>query len=120
MVLSELKTGMHVVLRNGTEMIVMKGTKDEDGLVDLHGATLDNGTWCDLSLYDEDMTHQSFFENDSMSQFDIIRVYDIPIGDSAMLVDIKDNHDYDDKIIYIEKTITRTEAEKKLGVKIVD
>ena len=121
MTLKDLKTGMHVVLRNGDELIVMKGVGDnnDNGLVDLHGATSDNGTWIDLSFYNENMTHPSY-RGGSMSEFDIVKVYNIDIYQNAMFTDVKDNHIYDSQIIYAEETITRAEAEQKLGMRIVD
>ena len=114
MTLSELKTGMHVVLRNGDEMVVMKGAQNEDGIVNLPNTTSDRGSWCDLSTYRNNMT------NLTMSSLDIVRVYDIHIYYDAVFKNIKNNHEYDDMIIYEEEAITRAEAERRLGVRIID
>lgn len=125
MTINDLKTGMHVVLRNGDEMIVMKGAKKgEEGLIDLSNGIADDGTfkgtWCDLSFYNDNMTHFHYDDDDSMSKYDIVKVYDIAIYDDAVFTKIKDNHDYDDTIIYVEEVMTKAEAEKKFGIRIVD
>lgn len=115
----DLKTGMHVVTRDGDEYIVLKNTccgdKDNDnyysdviiGLPTVH-------TFTGLSNYRADMTNKMKLEN-----LDIVAVYSC---DSIIYVfeSIKDKPQAFTQIYTEEEPITRAEAEKLLGRKIVD
>ena len=113
MTLSELKTGMHVVLRNGNEGVVFRGGNFEDTIV-----MLEDGRHSLLRDHNEDMS-SAFFRD-----CDIVKVYDVEPNLTRYMfkfVNGKENEDDDIKLIYAEEEpITRAEAEKLLGRKIVD
>ena len=120
MTLSELKTGMHVVLRDGGEYIVLKDTCLKGSLSDDYNKDIikeipSNGdSFTSLSNYNEDMTHNWGFKG-----IDIVAVYNCN-NVCDMFRSIKDVDVSFTQIFAEEDTITREEAEKRLGVKIVD
>ena len=120
MTLDELKTGMHVITRDGTEFVVLKNTccgdKDNDTYytdVIVEIPTIGH-TFTGLSNYREDMTNQM-----GMKKLDIVAVYSC---DSIIYVfeSIKDKPQAFTQIYAEEEPITRAEAEKLLGRKIID
>lgn len=119
MTLRELKTGMHVVLRDGGEYIVLKDTCLEGSLSDynkdiIKAIPLNDGGFTSLSNYNEDMTHNWGFK-----EIDIIAVYNCN-NVCDIFKSIKDADTSFVQIFAEEDTITRKEAEQRLGVKIVD
>ena len=115
MTLSDLKTGMHVVLRNGDEGIIFRDTTCGDLIVMLNGMHSEFNEWYDG------------FKHTMFSELDIVKVYDVDtIHCGLMLKSVNgkenDEEDYDViNLIYAEEEpITRAEAEKLLGRKIVD
>ena len=120
MTLSELKTGMHVVLRDGGEYIVLKDTCLKGSLSDDYNKDIikeipSNGDgFTSLSNYNEDMTNNWGFKG-----IDIVAVYNCN-NVCDMFKSIKDVDVSFTQIFAEEDTITREEAEKRLGVKIVD
>lgn len=115
MTINDLKTGMHVVLRNGKEGIVFRDTTCGDLIVALDGMHSEFNEWYN------GMKHTMF------SELDIVKVYDVDtIHCGLMLKSVNNKEDDDDslhvvKLIYVEEEpITREEAEKLLGRRIVD
>lgn len=78
MVLSELKTGMRVILRDGSETIVLKdmnyNTYYSNILLDMN-----DGTYASLRDYNDDMT-----SNEGDSELDIMKVYAIDDSHNVM------------------------------------
>ena len=113
MTLSELKTGMHVVTRDGIEYVVLKDTTyNKDIIVAVHDDDHAD-CWGELKDYNNDMTHKNTRE------YDIVRVY-MPMFEYTT---IKCKFDCDEGIsdmIFSEETMTKAEAEKKFGIRIVD
>ena len=120
MTLSELKTGMHVVLRNGEEGIVFRDTTCVDLIVMLNGMHSElNNEW-----YDDGF---KYFKHTMFSELDIVKVYDIDIIHCRLMLKSVNNKENDEENLYAinliyaeEEPITRAEAEKLLGRKIVD
>ena len=114
MTINELKTGMHVVLRNGHEGVVLRGGNFEDMVV-----ILNDGTHSLLSNHNEDMS--SIYE--WCEGCDIVKVYDVNPNCTKYMFECVDGKEDDDtiKLIYVEEEpILRKEAEKLLGRKIID
>ena len=116
MTLSELKTGMHVVLRNSEEGIVFRDTTCGDLIVMLNGMHSKFNEW-----YDDG------FKNTMFSELDIVKVYDIDTIHCGLMLKSVNNKENDEENLYFlnliyaeEEPITRAEAEKLLGRKIVD
>ena len=119
MTLNELKTGMHVVTRDGDEYIVLKDTCygdkcEDDYYKDIIMGILPLHIYTGLSNYREDMTNKYDLEG-----LDIVAVYSCDVNICAF-ESIKDNPQAFTQIYAEEKPITRAEAEKLLGRKIVD
>lgn len=119
MTLDELKTGMHIIYRNGEEYLVLKNTclgdrDDDDYVKDVIVEIPQNGHgFTSLSNYNKDMTNKSGFQ-----KLDIIAVYNC---DNVVYVldSVKDKPEAFTQI-FEEESITRAEAERRLGVRIVD
>lgn len=116
MTLDELKTGMHVVLRSGKEGIVFRGGNFEDMI-----AILNNGTHSLLSNHFEDM--RSIYA--CCKDCDIVKVYDVDPTKTGYMFECVNGKEEDGidgiELIYVEEEpITRAEAEKLLGRRIVD
>lgn len=116
MTINDLKTGMHVVTRDGTERMVLKDTmfRDKDILIAVHEDT-NSGAWISLNRYRANLTH----EKDSA--FDIIKVYQ-PVYEYTTL-----EYKFDScpcaelsSMLFAEETMTKAEAEEKFGIRIVD
>lgn len=118
MTLNDLKTGMHVVTRNGSEWVVLRDTMfcDKDILVAVHEDDK-CGDWLSLSGYNQNMT----IVNRGFDNFDIVRVYQ-PVFECTTLeckLDICPDGDLAN-MIFAEETMTKAEAEQKFGIRIVD
>lgn len=113
MTINDLKTGMHVVLRSGNEGVVLRGGNFEDTIV-----MLDGGRHSLLSNHNEDMSSVYHF----CEGCDIVKVYDVNPTLTRYMFECVDGIENDDiKLIYVEEEpITRVEAEKLLGRKIID
>ena len=116
MTLKELKTGMHVVLRSGKEGVVFRGGNFEDTIV-----MIDTGLHSKLSDHTEDMRTTY----DWIPECDIVKVYDVDPNYTRHMFDCVNGKENDGihgiELIYAEEEpITRVEAEKLLGRKIVD
>ena len=112
MTLKELKTGMHVVLRNGREGIVFRGGNFEDTI-----AMIDTGLHSKLSDHTENM--RSTY--DWIPECDIIKVYDVNPNYTRHMFDCVNDKDYEGvTLIFAEETMTKAEAEQKFGIRIVD
>ena len=121
MTLDELKTGMHVVIREGGEYLVLKNTclgdRDnsdyvKDVIVEISKSG--HGFFTSLTNYNKDMSNACGFRN-----LDIVTVYNC---DNVIYVldSVNDNPKAFTQIFEEEKPLTRAEAEKLLGRKIVD
>ena len=115
MTINDLKTGMHVVLRNGEEGIVFRDTTCGDLIVMLNGMHTEFNEWYN------GMKHTMF------SELDIVKVYDIDTIHCGLMLKSVNNKEDDEEnssVVYLiyaeEEPITRAEAEKLLGRKIVD
>ena len=115
MTINDLKTGMHVVFRNGDEGIVFRDTTCGDLIVMLNGMHTKFNEWY------EGVKHTMY------SKFDIVKVYDIDTIHCGLMltsVDGKENNEESSSVVRLiyseEEPITRAEAEKLLGRKIVD
>ncbi len=113
----DLKTGMHVVTKNGVEWVVLRDTMfhDKDILIVVHEEDGCEG-WLPLKSYNNNMT----IIDRGFADFDIVRVYQ-PKYEFTTLEYKLDCHDEDlsDKI-FAEETMTKAEAENKFGIRIVD
>lgn len=109
----DLKTGMHVVTRDGVEYMVLKDTTyNKDILVAVHEDEY-SGSWRELEDYNNNMTHKKHRDDD------IIRVY-APIYEYTTLAYKFDCIEGMSNIIFAEETMTKAEAEQKFGIRIVD
>ena len=117
MTLNELKTGMHVITANGDEYVVMRDTccnekrYGKDLLVLYNGAEID--FYCDFSDYREDMTHKG------NGDLDIIKVYNV---DNPYMLNVTHNHNAscENELIFMADIMTKADAEKKFGIRIID
>lgn len=114
MTLNDLKTGMHVITRDGTECVVLKDTSfNKDMLIAVHEDEHRN-SWSELQSYNDDMTHKT------RSDDDIVRVY-APIYEYTTLEYKFDClHEGLANMIFAEETMTKAEAEQKFGIRIID
>lgn len=114
MTLNDLKTGMHVVTRDGIEWVVLKDTTyNKDILIAVQEDEY-NGCWCELEGYNNNMTHKTKHDND------IIRVY-TPIYEYTTLQYKYDCcHEGLADMVFAEEAMTKAEAEQKFGIRIVD
>ncbi len=114
---SDLKTGMHVVIRNGMEFVVLRDTlfNDKDIMVSVT-EDANSGNWIGFNSYDENLTAI----NRELDDFDIVRVYQPKYEFTAVeyKLDCSDT-DLSD-MIFAEDVMTRAEAEEKFGIRIVD
>ena len=116
MKLSDLKTGMHVILRDGDEYIVFKDTcfsfcTNDAYLKDIIKG-LNGGTYTSLNNYDEDFTNI-----DGIKDLDIVEVYRCDFT-SSIFESVKDEPDAFTLIFAERPIMTRKEAEEKFGIKI--
>lgn len=114
MTLNDLKTGMHVVTRDGMECMVLKDTTyNKDILIAVHEDEC-GGSWRELEDYNNNMTNKKYRDDD------IIKVY-APIYEYTTL-DYKFDylHEGMANIIFAEESMTKAEAEQKFGIRIVD
>lgn len=120
MKLSDLKTGMHVIVREGDEYIVLKdtclfdsysfyGTYAKNILKALHG-----GAFTSLDNYNEDFTTINGIKN-----IDIVEVYTCNYP-SAIFESVKDAPDVFTLIFAEQPIMTIKEAEEKFGIKILN
>ena len=118
MTLNDLKTGMHVVTRDGSEWVVLRDTmfRDKDILVAVHEDDK-CGSWLSLKGYNQNMTAIAReFDN-----FDIIRIYQ-PVYECTTLeykLDCCPDDNLAD-IIFAEDIYSKAEAEQKFGIRIID
>ena len=119
MVLSELKTGMRVILRDGSENVVFKDMPYSHEYYANIILDIDNHGFIDLGSYANDMR-----EADGNYIFDIMKVYIINDNYNVMtkLSDLK-NSDY--TVLYERekekeepKELTKKQIEELLGCKI--
>ena len=83
----------------------------KDLLVLYNGAEID--FYCDFSDYREDMTHKG------NGDLDIIKVYNV--GNPYML-NVTHNHNAscENELIFMADIMTKADAEKKFGIRIID
>jgi hypothetical protein len=114
MTLNDLKTGMHVVTRDGIEYMVLKDTTyNKDILVAVHEDEY-SGCWRELDDYNNNMTNKDHHDDD------IIKVY-APIYEYTTLEYKFDClHEELANMFFAEETMTKAEAEAKFGIRIVD
>ena len=114
MTLNDLKTGMHVVTRDGIEWMVLKDTTfNKDLLIAVHEDEHRN-SWSELKDYNDNMTHKIKRDDD------IVRVY-APIYEYTTLEYKFDCcHEGLADMLFAEETMTKAEAEAKFGIRIVD
>ena len=114
MTIDDLKTGMHVVTRDGTEWMVLRDTTfNKDMLIAVHEDEHRN-CWSELQSYNNNMTHKTRRDDD------IIRVY-TPIYEYTTLEYKFDCcHDGIADMVFAEEAMTKKEAEQKFGVRIID
>lgn len=114
---SDLKTGMHVVTKDGSEWVVLRDTmfRNKDILVAPHDDD-NGGNWLPLDKYNDNLT----CSDTEFSCFDIVRVYQPRYEFTALeyKLDCSDA-DFSD-IIFAEEVMTKAEAEEKFGIRIVD
>ena len=115
---NDLRTGMHVVTKDGSEWVVLRDTmfRDKDILVAVHEDDK-CGNWFGLNIYNQNMTTI----NRELDNFDIVRVYQ-PFYECTTLEYKLDCCPEDDlaDMIFAEETMTKAEAEQKFGIRIVD
>ena len=115
---NDLKTGMHVVTKDGSEWVVLRDTmfRDKDIIVAVHEDDK-CGNWLSLNNYNNNMT----CIDREFDYFDIVRVYQ-PVYECTTLeckLDICPDDDLAD-MIFAEEPMTKAEAEQKFGIRIVD
>ena len=118
MTINELKTGMHVVTKDGSEWVVLRDTmfRDKDILVAVHEDDK-CGNWLGLNGYNQNMTTI----DREFDDFDIVKVYQ-PVYECTTL-EYKLDTCPDDNLtdmIFAEEIMTKAEAEQKFGIRIVD
>lgn len=114
MTLNDLKTGMHVVTRDGVEYVVLKDTSfNKDMIIAVHEDEFRN-CWGELQSYNENMTHKNQRDKD------IVKVY-APIYEYTTLA-YKFDCCYEGMadMLFAEEIMTKAEAEQKFGIRIVD
>lgn len=116
---NDLKTGMHVVTRDGSEWVVLRDTMfhDKDILIVVHEDDKCDD-WLPLKHYNNNMTHVDRELND----FDIVRVYQ-PVYECTTLgykLDICPEDGFANMIFAEEEPMTKAEAEQKFGIRIID
>ena len=116
MTIDELKTGMHVVFRNNEEGIVLRDTTCGDLIVEL-----------DDGCHTEFNKRYNGFKHSIYNSLDIVKVYDIDTLHCDLMFESVNNKENDEdyssfvNLIYTEEEpITKAEAERLLGRKIVD
>lgn len=111
----DLKTGMHVVTRNGTELVVLKDTVfDEDVIIAVYEDE-SRGNWISLNNYHNNLIHKAY------ADFDIVKIYQ-PTCEYSVF-EHKFNrcpNDNSEMLIFEEETMTKAEAEQKFGIRITD
>lgn len=117
MTLNDLRTGMHVVTRDGSEWVVLKDTmfRNKDILVAVHEDDKCS-SWFALKEYNQNMT----MINRGCKDLDIIRVYQ-PVYEFSTLEYKLDTCPEDgvSDMLFAEETMTKAEAEEKFGIRIV-
>lgn len=112
---NELKTGMHVVTRDGNEYVLFKDTTfGSDFMVTVNEN--DASFWSPLNSYNDNLT------SEVDSDLDIVRVY-VPHYQHNVIeykYDTQTDKDSVSTLIFAEETMTRKEAEQKFGIRIVD
>lgn len=114
---NDLRTGMHVVTKEGMEFVVLKDTLFADGdiLVAPHEDDK-SGDWLPLDKYNDNLT----YSNAELSYFDIVRAYQ-PKYEFTTLEYKLDCSDVDlSDMVFAEEVMTKAEAEEKFGIRIVD
>ena len=114
---SDLKTGMHVVIRSGMEFVVLRDTlfKDKDIMVSVIEDEF-SGNWIGLNTYDENLTAI----NRELDDFDVVRVYQPKYEFTTIEYKLDtSNADLSD-MVFAEEVMTKAEAEEKFGIRIVD
>lgn len=115
---SDLKTGMHVVTKNGAEWVVLKDTlfKGKDVMISVTEDEDNNGNWIGLDSYNENLT----VTDKEFNQLDIVRIYQPRYEFTALEYKLDCcSEDWSDTI-FAEETMTKAEAEEKFGIRIVD
>lgn len=117
MTLNDLKTGMHVVTRDGSEWVVLKDTMfhNKDILVAVHEDD-SYGNWLSLKGYNQNMTTT----DREFNNFDIVRVYQPKYEHTTLEYKLDCCPEDWLDMIFSEEIMTKAEAEQKLGVRIVD
>jgi hypothetical protein len=118
MTINDLKTGMHVVTRDGSEWVVLRDTmfRDKDILVAVHEDDK-CGNWLGLNRYNQNMTTI----DREFDDFDIVRVYQ-PVYECTTLKYKLDTCPDSDLVnmLFAEEIMTKAEAEQKFGIRIID
>ena len=118
MVLSELKTGMRVILRDGSENVVFKDMNYNSIYHSNILLDINEGTYISLREYSNDMT----MTNDD-SEFDIMQVYTIDDSFNVM-IKLSDLKTWGYTLLYDRekeeepKELTKEQIEELLGYKI--
>lgn len=117
MTLNDLKTGMHVVTRDGSEWVVLRDTifSDKDILVAVDEDDA-YGNWLSLNGYNNNMT----LIDREFDNFDIIRIYQPKYEHTTLDYKLDCCPEDYANMIFAEETMTKTEAEQKFGIRIVD
>jgi hypothetical protein len=117
-IINDLKTGMHVVTRDGSEWVVLRDTmfRDKDILVAVHEDDK-CGNLLGLNGYNQNMTTT----DREFDDFDIVKVYQ-PVYECTTLEYKLDTCPDDDLVnmLFAEETMTKAEVEEKFGIRIVD
>ena len=122
MVLSELKTGMRVILRDGSETIVLKDICYDDQYNNMRHSNIlldiNDGSFASLRDYNNDMA-----ENGDENELDIMQVYTIN-NSYNILKKLSDLEDWNYTLLYNREMetpihkLTKSQIEQELGYKI--
>ena len=121
--LSDLRTGMHVILRNGNEYVILK---DDDGVCAVNRSDckmvfislVEDGSWFDEDSFNEDLTCEGYPE------WDIVKVTQ-PLYVCDILSSKKLNINKHSRNSFVEvypnpiKKMTLEDIEKELGHKFI-
>lgn len=112
---NDLKTGMHVVTRNGSELVVLKDTLFGEGdiMVAPHEDS-NSGAWLSLNDYNDNLTYKT------TRSLDIVRVYQPKYHFTTLEYKLDTSGEDLSDMLFAEETMTKAEAEEKFGIRIVD
>lgn len=114
---NDLRTGMHVVTRDGSELVVLKDTLFGEGdiMIAPHEDS-NSGAWLSLNDYNDNLT----YGDKTTRSLDIVRVYQPKYHFTTLEYKLDTSGEDLSDMLFAEETMTKAEAEEKFGIRIVD